>query len=240
MPGLLYYFPGESRHNVQDAKELPHFNTHLQHLAGGSFDCRQHAKGPEGTEGFMVAVQDLEGKVLVANYDAEKQDWYAVKQDDKPLYWIGWEKKAKPGPKDLARKKQLRGHEVKLNDGNEWLIPVVGPAFSNLPQEFVVNDKGECELAVEKRYMDVFKMSEKFFEYVNGDGKAYRTDICQYLAKVIGLNYMVGLHECSQPVLNLINSSTYMEPVEVSIATREWNAYMEAKKKTEAEQQSTT
>lgn len=77
--------------------------------------------GPDGGQGVFCFCGNTDGPRGV---HLDSQEWKPEQGQDPPRYWVGWVKGAKPGPADLARKKQHPGTAVTLCDGNEWLIPL--------------------------------------------------------------------------------------------------------------------
>lgn len=251
---FLYFVPYSDTWNapaIQSISALPCAEqmAYLDEPAFGMPECRP-CPGPKGDHGLLMAFQS--GKPTHVEYVPEKQKWIEVrakgpeiKDEDgnvtgrepgKTQYWIGWWIGELPGPEDLAKKNQFDGHEVKLNDGNDWLIPIVGPVLSRLPHEFQVKDGGEVESVVLERYSNIWARSKEFYGFVFMKHSIFRERSFEYLADVLSLNYRIGRYEASAAVLNLITTENFREAVFVSVGKREIEAAEEATKKNAAPQ----
>lgn len=116
MAGLLYYLPNEPRGiRIERIHELG---------LGYAFEDRrtpcgcQH--GPDGGSGVVIADERCVPSHLVG-YFPERQQWLKIPG---MVAYVGFYPADRPKPADLARTQQLRGHLVKLRDGQEYEIPV--------------------------------------------------------------------------------------------------------------------
>ncbi len=76
--------------------------------------------------------------------------------------WIGFEKTRPIRPKDLARKQMMPGTNIRLRDGQEWLIP----AAQQLPRTLGLGSEGEIQREVETRYRSYFDRAFKAMQEV--------------------------------------------------------------------------
>jgi len=112
MAGFLYYVP----------KDGPKADLiHLGRIIDRARETRGIRGGPDNGNGTMVADPARVPADLLGYYP-DRQTWR--KAPGVANYWVGIINDKRPTPVDLARPDQLRGHPVKLGDGNEWLIPV--------------------------------------------------------------------------------------------------------------------
>lgn len=117
MPGLLYFVPGRPF----TAPELVR-----QHRLGYAFAADPLLRqvpggGPDGEAGIVLVDR---GRVPEHDigYHASRQVWRRIPGGKA---WVGHYLDAgQPGPDDLARPRQLRGHAVELGDGRKWLVPI--------------------------------------------------------------------------------------------------------------------
>jgi hypothetical protein len=126
--------------------------------------------GPDGGGGALFGWPGI-GEVLAMNL--ERQEWHALKpHGDLPggRAWIGWDKSKPPTPETLARKRQLSGEILRLEDGNEWLVPIA----SQLPKRIGIDEAtGRIAGVVAPKYREFFDLAwgvmAKFMD--RGDGK---------------------------------------------------------------------
>lgn len=118
------------------------------------------ANGPDGGHGVFAKLRDEPRGV-----NLESQEWKAEQGQDPPRYWIGWEKGRKPGPGDLARKKQHPGTLVRLSDGNEWLIPVA----QQLPHVNGIKPGGGFKRKLKREYQAFWdQANEQHQQFLSG------------------------------------------------------------------------
>lgn len=117
MPGFLYFVPGRDLPGQVDVDAAG-----LAYAFESPPDGTGVRLGPSGAAGVTIAQT---GSLPTARirYTPEVQEWRAV-VDSPQGVWIGRYKEDRIGPTDLARKEQLAGPEVKLADGNSWIVPV--------------------------------------------------------------------------------------------------------------------
>lgn len=165
----------------------------------------------------------------------DQQTWREVQnQDGTTCYWLGWRQDSKPTPADLVRSKTIDGHPVTLADGNDWLIPVVGPYSSRLPRSFSVSAKGELDANVRKDFRKLFEDSDSIRQRFYHDGKITRAEMWLYVASLLTVNYRVGPHEIADDCLGILNTENYIEPFKVSIGMRDIEIDDEIKKNAES------
>ena len=139
--GFLYFFVTDAQRVGPaefEAAGLGHA------LTGEGPDCRQTTAGPDG-RGGVVAVPS-HPNAPPAKFEKDKQTWRKL-----PTRWVegkeltsyvGFYNDRRPGPADLARKRQIAGEAVKLRDGNDYVVPIARSVVrgSTLPRELVLGD----------------------------------------------------------------------------------------------------
>lgn len=202
---------------------------------------RRSQKGP--ADGPCVLVSDLDAKRVV--YKPDEQTW--IESIDKK-YMLGVWNDQRPGPLELARDRQLRGHSVMLADGNNWLVPVIRAidGGSRLPASLILGDKGQVVCLPEVGYSELSASTEALwrdFEIELGWTpetekltEAERLELCKLdaaarlilAAKVLNLNYRVGIDELN--LLRLISTTNLSQILQ---AILDWPTFevMEADKK---------
>ncbi len=206
MSGFLYYLPGPVEGvSIQDVRKAG---------LGYAFDSKGCAcpgvlnNSPDGGQGVMAADPER----------VEKIGCYADQQVSRKIpgsnaYAVLY-KDSKPGPDDLARKEQLGGHWVTLNDGNEWLIPVARGAVEDdgaiawtfqVPQRSILNDNGDFERGdVVDQFVPLWDLATKWFDVrmnalleSDGDVIEFSFDgLLKSAVEALACNYVLDAVEC--------------------------------------------
>lgn len=235
MAGLLYFFP--QGRPVSTLAQVPDASLR-ELLAGGSLNCAQNNRGPDGSIGQLLSVLPSRGSNGVearTGFFADAQTWQAVEEEDplavvvedgqeKPVvrksYWIGWETAAPPTPADVQREKLVDGFPVRLADGNDWIIPVCGPLDQRLPQSFHPAPGKKLTMRVLRQYQAIAAESEKWFSIVAAGGQEFRwTDAYAYACNLLAVNYRIGWHEAG--FLGLITTETFVDVLMTSLGEPE-------------------
>jgi hypothetical protein len=74
-------------------------------------------------------------------------------------FWLGRDKGRKIKPSDLARRTQQPGLPVKLDDGQEWLVP----AAVRLPHRYALDAEGRESRQVVDRFREFYARAEHFY-----------------------------------------------------------------------------
>jgi hypothetical protein len=137
-------------------------------LAGRGLVRCQTAGGPAGVGGTVLG----DAKLVTADrcrWQPTGQRWRTTALDG--LHVGLWDDLPAPGPGDLARAKQLQGHQVELLDGREWLAPIArgwteedGDLrwYTALPQQLDHGPDGWRKGAVLPRYASLWKIAERW------------------------------------------------------------------------------
>jgi hypothetical protein len=105
---LSYYIPELRGVRPEDIEKAG-----LSHAFPGGLCAFVHCDGPDGGNGCVVTIESHG-----CGYFPGRQKWIKAPG---AKWWIGVEGETLPA--DLERKEVIDGHLVKLEDGNEWLIP---------------------------------------------------------------------------------------------------------------------
>jgi len=211
MAGFLYYFPQAAP--VSNVEQIPDVELRTL-LHDSSLAVAQNNGGPDGKVGQLVAVMPSPNAVggvdANAGYWSDRQEWTAVKDaDGKPLYWIGREKVSPPTPADVQRERLIYGHAVKLADGNEWTIPVVGPENTRLPRTFRALPGKRLMMAVREQYQAIFAASEKWHALARHGGEYDWHEAYAYACGLLAVNYRIGWWEAA--TLGLIDTDNFWQ-----------------------------
>lgn len=127
---------------------------------------------PTGKPGVYCSWRDHVGRPSETHsrlsYDRDCQLWSPCAKDDsrgveKGDFWIGFDAERLMVPEDVAYKKQQRGYEIELGDGNQWRIPSV----EVLPKVFGVDlDSGAMLNEPEQRYAGFCHKAEAYAELI--------------------------------------------------------------------------
>lgn len=155
--------------------------------------ARQTARGPSGGGGCLAS---FTADRLA--FDQSAQTWRKLPGGK---VWFGWWNDAPPGPEDLQRAEQLPGHQVKLRDGREWLVPLAR-AWSDsgyspkIPAALDFDESGQlCRGAVEPRYRDLEEAAKQFAEFFFEGGSTTYEALIGWACAALSVNYRLGRHE---------------------------------------------
>ena len=170
-------------------------------------------------------------------YYPDKQDWHECQGG---AFWIGVQKDSPPAPTELERPNKIGGHFVKLDDGNEYLIPVArwhesdGTGRIGVPQSIKLDKEGKWTSHVNGQYGGFFDRAVKVYEMFvgadEGDDWTPHDDL-DFAAEAIGFNYYMTKWEVS--ALGLFNTDTVGDLLRATIDYPGFMALVEAQKKTE-------
>jgi hypothetical protein len=159
MATLLYYTPGNKTVSPQFAVELG--------ITGGNCDGQIENRGvntgPDNKSGcvFSFLPANDKGKISRVGYYPDNQIW-----QDAGKFWIGREKDAAFIPADFERRETISGHLVKLEDGNEYLVPVgrIFPQGTVFPSALILGPGGEMVQEPLSKYARLIQHAERIFE----------------------------------------------------------------------------
>lgn len=213
---FMYFVERPDEANKQQTKTqvMMHLSLHGFGHVFEEGDMVTHAdmlKGPSGKPGTMVCAWPFYMKAIDVKpltFNMQQQEWLDVGEG----IWLGWERSKMPTPSELQRKKTVPGHMVKMNDGQEWLVPCARTVqgTTNLPQVMKLDDEGNVDYTVKKQYKQLFSDAQQIWDGMIEPWKELPTvldaevsisvtlsDPVLYRIGLASLsvNYRVGLHE---------------------------------------------
>lgn len=224
---FVYYIPGMKSPTAQDI-----VNAGLRHAFDGDPEIMFHpTPGPDGNDGGSVLC-DKRSKPANARdgRDPATMEW---RQIPKTISWIGWKKGAMPGPEQLERKEMLKGHRIKMANGETWLCPAAhefdsaDETFSSpLPKLIGMDKDGNYTLEdVIPRYAEFWKVGKLYFDILVGaiadsDDLVADMNLSHEIRDAticLGANYRTGAYE---PVL--LKLFTKYEAFKILKASADW------------------
>jgi hypothetical protein len=209
---FLYFFPSReiapSRDHLSDADRAAGLDAVWR---DGALSSATPAKGPAGQTGSMVMVGPDATSCL---YDEKAQTWRKVSDH----YWIGYWNDQKPTATTLKRPTMIDGETVEI-DGQEWVIPVCGPAYRTLPTVWRKNGVG-WKAEVHESCLALMQECEGIQEDIRrfrDDGfdlRAAQDRQLNFAARMIAVNYHVGDEEIS--ALALLNDRSFIQIIKAS------------------------
>lgn len=167
-------------------------------------------------------------------WEGDRQKWLEVqKPDGTTAYFIGWNKCDKPKPADVQRANQVDGHALKLEDGHEWLIPVVGPVRTRLPMSFRKAANGEMRATVTKKFRDIFERSQKVGEAIE-DGTLTVGDAWVFAVDLLSINYRIGAYEAGADCLDVVTTNNLNAILHIALGQADLEKELEVKKNADA------
>ncbi len=179
MPQFMYFLPRDTQAECRNLQELiaagaTHIDASLPFTSNFTNRC------PGDVAGSLVTLADRFGETPPSpNYDPAKQVW---RKATGAKYWVGMDKTSRPTPESLARKKMLQGCPARLQDGNDWIVPVCVPAIfqdqmkeaglppligRQLPVQMDLSDNDEIVTRLVEAYEGIAERCHAFFsEYV--------------------------------------------------------------------------
>ena len=212
MPGFLYYIPGGKAGLTLDEART----AGLAYALDGPISTVGVHGGPDGGDGVLIALANSVAAEELS-YRGAAQTWRKIPACDA---WAGLSTLHCPLSIDLARAKQLAGHEVLLGDHRPWLVPVArgwieqdGDLrwYQNLPQRSVLGDDGRwSEGDVLPRYAPLWDLAMRFEDArraavaaeipAGGDAVRLQFDfdgLHQAAVQVLQTNYRIGPAEAA-------------------------------------------
>ena len=236
MASFLYFIPGIAGVTRRDIERVG---------LGAIFPDRLPAwcgceHGPGGTAGVVCVaprIEELGGAAPKHGYYPPKQTWLQRPAlaaapglsvpGPCPSVWVGYETDAKPRPQDLHRPEMIAGYNVRLEDGNDWLVPVARsiPRGSILPRRMSLGPNGEIVWECLPRFAAFSALAEEaWLDYrrVNGWLEADEAALemtagrAQEIAvAALAMNYRVGLIELA--ILQVLSTANMIEVLDAMI-----------------------
>ena len=230
MSSFLYFIPDTDVLPSKATDKLPEELRNILYDATWSHVFTQ--RGPDGKSGMTISVQPPKGGTeAIAGYYPKTQTWNAVESEDGSIpYYVGFETDRKPKPSDLRRPDMMQGHEVKLNDGELYTVPVIHAAYTTLPLGYRVR-KGLPTLTIAPKYEELVADGMKWFDMATSEAVAGFSEMYLFACQILALNYRVGLMECSLDCLHLLTTDNVSEIISATLGFRDIQAEIDAQKK---------
>jgi len=230
MAGFLYYLP-----NVRTLNEAGVREAGLAYALGrGGPTYQAMSPGPNGSAGVLFTLPGASGQ-CASSEAAGRATWAQVPN---AAVWVGFDPDDPPTPEDLARERQIDGHGVTLEDGQQWLVPVARALAGHCPLPRRVSWDGAqwSPGEVLERYRDLEGHAQRLWGLVMGAAEATPeteapppitfADECDIAAAALALNYRLGPAEIS--LLGLFSTES---EARVALAIIDWPALEALKKK---------
>lgn len=209
MAGFLYYIPNEKGCS---ARVIERCGLAYALPADGKGITARGCSGPDGGSGVCCALVS-EGMEEQVGYYADRQIWR--KAPERP-YWVGSVKDSPPTPADIQRVEIVNGHTVTLDDGHDWIVPLVR-AFNGataLPMTIGLGDDGDLMFRPKAMYAAITADADKVFQQLrrdsgdDGAGGEPLTlgDLWRITCAALAINYRIGPIELD--LLSLIDTTS--------------------------------
>ena len=217
-----YYLPGLTKSQLAPGDKLDHDLLRACGLAEVLADVRKVEAeasvvecriGPDGNSGCVIAPVRKHTGPPDAFYVPGVQTWQPRQGCGA---WIGWTTQEPPSVQSLERWRMVFGHEVQDRQGNPWMIPIArsphgGYEFGTLPQTYSFDPtSGEPVPHLDVEFQWLWELSGRirdWFRQAAGPRQDATPEeqarhekppfswVVKQAARVIGVNYRVGLAE---------------------------------------------
>lgn len=239
MSGFLYYLPTQAKSIGLEELQAAGMGYAFESPSMGR--VRLEGNGPDGGAGVMVRGGPNAGRVGIY---PDKQTWRKIPGLEA---WVGIDNDDRPVPGDVARDERLKGHLARLNDGQEWLVPVIrqhdeldGERVYRcaVPQVSELQEDGTwTQGRVLDQFAEVWDIATRWQEtqeraLIEADDESDEvivtfSDAHDAAAKGLAVNYRLGPAECA--LLELFTESAVGHVLNAMI---DWPSQMEWLKKT--------
>lgn len=196
MSGFLYWLPETDRNVSVEALRaagLAHAFSDMPGERDFTPNGVTGTGGPDGKHGVIIA----DSSTPKIGYYPDEQTWRQMpatllpearspKPEARLIPWVGFYTADPPGPDDLARHKLLPGHNVRLQDQREWIIPVArgwlddekNPgSYTALPQASELDRDGNWSAeSVVPEHTELWEIACRFWDSFIGTGDADEDD----------------------------------------------------------------
>ncbi len=162
------------------------------------FDVLDH--GPDGGRGVIFTWRkNIFALDPLLGYQPQSQKWIPAVPDahrklPEKRFWFGYEPARPPVPEDLRRDTTFAGYELKLADGQKWVMPNV----LMLPHVFIQNHEGLEVPEVKEKFRTVYEQGMEVFYILEAHLRDKEscplpaTRIREYCGRMLGMNYRLN------------------------------------------------
>ena len=204
---------------------------------------------PTGSAGYIFADKTRHGEGRV-KMDMEAQTWRKMPRPGQDDIYLGYWKDSPPGPDDVARATQLSGYSLKMQDGRQWLCPLVRffdkaseQVVSGLPTKMALDASGEVTAGeVVDRYQYLYDAMDQYATAMQADRLIQLLEdqslsqVCKAARTLLQTNYVIDLPEIEALGLWQLARDECMDAVRIIVAAIDFANYHEwdeaSKKKT--------
>lgn len=196
---FLYFVEGRDTLSPADAERLGlsyAFPNGIAHVRCGT--------GPGSINGVVASAEADH-----CGFYPDAQEW-RIYRFEGPKIWVGWRRDKRPRPNDLSKhRERLAGHQVRMADGSEWLVPCALSVGSNgymrrtVPSTLKLNEEGQWISGdVLPEYRRLWEIANKWFDHwVNasqqGQSLLSASEAVDMCCEALAVNYRVTRAECA-------------------------------------------
>ena len=162
MPGFLYFLEGQPI-PIDEAIERNGLGYALDHEHTMLVECE--SASPSGATGYILGDNQVNSDTDIG-YRRDVQEWRQFRN-----VWVGYYRESPPRPGLLARQETVRGYQITLADGNQWVVPLIRQqdGKSQLPHLMDVDEDGNwVRGSVVEKYRKLTEIASSFFEVWHG------------------------------------------------------------------------
>lgn len=155
-------------------------------------------EGPGGVAGILLGTEAA-FTARAVEYSKDRQKWEEWGEAGGKRVWCGcWTDSRRPAPEALTRPVIVEGLLVKLEDGNNWIVPRVRystgvlAGISALPAAVTVGRDGRIQGRTMDRYRVLEDAGLEAWSLVNDPTKANPDRLLQIAVYALGVNYRIG------------------------------------------------
>lgn len=194
---FLYFFPNVKAVNNVNRDDVLGTCGLSNVLDGLHAISRETPNGPSGEAGCVCAFERENSGIEYRVYLSKEQQTWRKCEGGK--FWLGYWNDAKPTPGNLERNEKILSYNVKMGDGNMWLLPIAlaYDGGDNLPKQAGWGEDGTVIREILPRYLEfshkVHILADSYYE--SGTWGISENEQLEYAVQSISLNYHVGKYE---------------------------------------------
>lgn len=196
MPDVLYFLE-----SAAGAAISPEGTRAFAAVAPAGFSAQFRVEeGPGGVAGILLGTEAA-FTARAVEYSKGLQKWEEWGEVGGKRVWCGcWKGARKPTPEAMARAEMVAGMPVRLEDGNDWIVPLVRystgdrAGLSALPVSVTIRG-GQLVGRTQDRYAALEDAGLEAWALVNDPEKANATRLVELAIQALAVNYRVGGEE---------------------------------------------